>query len=478
VVEVTQASIVRRAAWLLVCVVGCTSTASDPPSPASVPNDDAVGTASPPSNPTTTTKKAETPGRAVLVPFGLPMLAPRAGARWAIGSLHWIERGGGDAAGAVVELSLDDGATWIAATPEPATMYMPNTPSRFLWRVPPTTSTRARFRARDAAGRAPEAVEIVIIPSQAATYLWNDVSDAAGWVWRDGAALESFGGRLRLIGGWNPFDFVDTFSTTNQVWSTADGASWIADEQAPWEERHSFGSAVIGDKLFVMGGDALHAHYQPDVWWTTDGSGWTRATDSAPWGSRVLHHAVALGGALYVMGGQTLPGWVDTDTVPVTFYNDVWKSNDGATWTRLSEHAPWPARGAICGHAVLDGQMWLLGGGTYDTSDASTRTLYNDVWSSKDGVEWTRHEDAPWFPREYHSVATFDGRLWVMAGYTFVDNENHNDVWYSSDGENWYDLPGTPWYERHAASATATAQGLLITSGASETTDVSLLTRQ
>ena len=33
-------------------------------------------------------------------------------------------------------------------------------------------------------------------------------------------------------------------------------------------------------------------------------------------------------------------------------------------------------------------------------------------------MTWTRHlEEAPWHPRQYHDVAVFDGRMWVMEGY-------------------------------------------------------------
>ena len=41
------------------------------------------------------------------------------------------------------------------------------------------------------------------------------------------------------------------------------------------------------------------------------------------------------------------------------------------------------------GSAVFQGQIWLLGGGTYDTPTTPTRSFYNDVWSSADGVHWS-----------------------------------------------------------------------------------------
>jgi hypothetical protein len=47
-------------------------------------------------------------------------------------------------------------------------------------------------------------------------------------------------------------------------------------------------------------------------------------------------------------------------------------------------------------------------------------------------------------------VAEFDGKMWVMEGYT--GGGNAKDVWYSSDGISWTELPNTPWGARHAAS--------------------------
>ena len=104
----------------------------------------------------------------------------------------------------------------------------------------------------------------------------------------------------------------------------------------------------------------------------------------------------------------------------------------------------------IGGGAVFRDRMWILGGGIYDMPRRPARSFFNDVWSSPDGVRWTRHlEQAPWAPRQYHEVAVFDDRLWVLEGYA---GRNLNDVWHSDDGRHWEPVPGTPWAPRHAAS--------------------------
>jgi len=175
------------------------------------------------------------------------------------------------------------------------------------------------------------------------------------------------------------------------------------------------------------------------------------------------------------MGGQTLPPFAPA---PERFYNDVWSSEDGKTWTRVLEHAPWTPRGMIGGSAVFRGRMWLLGGGTYDTPDKPQRLYFTEVWSTADGINWKKHADAPWHPRQYHDVAVFDGKMWVMeGGHADLHPCNMKDVWYSADGETWQELPGTPWLPRHAASAFVHAGALWMVAGNNMTSDAWKLTK-
>ena len=126
-----------------------------------------------------------------------------------------------------------------------------------------------------------------------------------------------------------------------------------------------------------------------------------------------------------------LGGWNPGDEVhfPLicnseVFHNDVWSTIDGVSWTRAVESAPWPPRGMIGGAAVHDGRMWILGGGMYDTPASPVRKFYNDVWSSADGVDWTELPDTPWAPRHAASVFVHDESLWMVAG-----NNMEPDVW-------------------------------------------------
>ncbi len=307
-------------------------------------------------------------------------------------------------------------------------------------------------------------------------YTWTSVNPAAAFAPRDGAGAVGLGGRMWLLGGWNPLDPINFPAVTNsEVWSSVDGFEWTLELlEAPWEGRHTAGYASLAGRIWVIGGDVSRGHYQNDVWSSGDGKVWERVTERVPWDNRVLFHTVTKDGAVFVMGGQTLPQFASEVTAAV-FYNDVWRSEDGASWTRITDNAGWSARGMIGGQAVLNGRMWVLGGGTYDTPEVPTREFKNDVWSSADGVTWRQDlVEAPWEPRQYHDVAAWDGKLWVIAGYHVG---NLSDVWYSADGQTWLEVPNTPWAARHASSIFVHDDALWVVTGNNLTSDVWKLTR-
>ncbi|HJN15750.1 MAG TPA: hypothetical protein QGH10_09680 [Armatimonadota bacterium] len=314
--------------------------------------------------------------------------------------------------------------------------------------------------------------------AMAQEYVWEEVTLEADFAGRDGAGIVVYEDKMWLLGGWNPGDKVNFPAICNsEVWSSTDGAEWTLKLlKAPWEGRHTAGYAVHDQKMWIVGGDCIAGEYQTDVWSTADGVDWTLVNPKVPWWRRVLHHTVVHDQKIWVLGGQTLPGFIASEDEDI-YYNDVWCSEDGAEWTRVTEHAPWAPRGMIGGSAVMNGRMWLLGGGTYDTPDHPQRLFYNDVWSSADGVNWECHtEAAPWEPRQYHEVAVFDGKLWVMEGYEGV--ANRKDVWYSEDGTNWTELKDTPWAPRHAASVCVYDGGLWMIAGNNMFPDAWKLTRR
>jgi len=306
-------------------------------------------------------------------------------------------------------------------------------------------------------------------------YHWTKITDEAAFAPRDGAGALVFQNQMWLLGGWNPGDKEFFPHVCNsEVWSTPDGKTWTLQTHADWEGRHTAGYAVHRDKMWIVGGDANQGHYQNDVWKSADGILWEQVSSAIPWGPRALHYTVSFDDKLWIMGGQTVPQFAPAQEA---FYNDVWNSADGKTWQCVIEHAPWSQRGMIGGSVVFGNKIWLLGGGTYDTANRPEREYFNEVWSTPDGISWQRHADAPWTPRQYHDVAVFDDKMWVLEGYN-RNSGNRNDVWFSADGENWQEVPATPWAPRHAASVFVFQNALWMVAGNNMTSDVWKLQRK
>jgi hypothetical protein len=327
-------------------------------------------------------------------------------------------------------------------------------------------------------------------PAKPVAYEWVKVTTTAAFAPRDGAGALSYRGQMWLLGGWNPAAAQRQFFPricNNEVWSSRDGAEWKLekpntfkdrsfDPTSDWEGRHTAGYAVYRDKMWIIGGDVNQGSYQNDVWNSDDGKKWNLVNRDkpVPWGPRALHYTVVHADKIWVIGGQTMPAFAKSDE---TFYRDVWTTQDGVTWEQVKPKEPfWPQRGMIGGSAVHKGRIWILGGGTYDTPKIPTREYRNDVWSSADGITWEQHvAAAPWAARQYHDVAAWDDRLWVMEGYA---KANRNDVWYSADGTHWHEIPNTPWKPRHAASVFVHGGALWMVAGNNMEPDVWKLRRK
>ena len=417
----------------------------------------------------------------------IELTSPNGGEHWSVDSQHWITWTSVAGISAVkIEFSTDGGDAWATAISvadgrtADSVSSLPDQTNKFLWKVPPQLTSRCRVRIstpqHTSVGDASDA-DFSIIPSQESeSYRWTSITLKAPFAGRDGAGAVVFKSRMWLLGGWNLGDRISFPDICNsEVWSSADGLNWILEvPQAPWEGRHTAGYVGYDNKIWIVGGDANQHHYQNDVWNTKDGVHWTLVNDCVPWRPRVLHYTLVHNRKIWVMGGQTLPQFAPSVPEEV-FYNDVWNSHDGVSWTQVTQSAAWAPRGMIGGYVVFKDRMWILGGGTYDTPSIPARTFYNEVWSSADGVDWKRHvEFAPWQPRQYHDVAVFDGKMWVLEGYD--GDSNRDDVWYSSDGANWYELPNTPWAPRHAASVFTYDHALWVVAGNNMFPDVWRLT--
>ncbi len=311
------------------------------------------------------------------------------------------------------------------------------------------------------------------------------------WRIRDGNTTTWFpaAGRFFMVGGWNGLHEPDGFSpvepgsvhpplnTTNEVWSSPDGVAWTLElphGHDRFQRRHAHNTVVWKDRLWVIGGDAHQGFDNHDVLSSADGVDWTEELPpgTPPWAPRSLQFTGVFDGRLWTGGGQTLIG-PEADYV---FHNDLWVSDDGRAWTQVLTDAPgdpsrWPGCSALDGLVEWKGELWLAGCARY--YEAAGHEFFREVWSSPDGVTWRRHATPPWPGRIWHNVAVWDGKLWVLFGYSQGDNalgwprDNSKEAWYTEDGEHWTSAtwPDSPVPGSHAQGVAVTDEAIWLVGG-------------
>lgn len=237
---------------------------------------------------------------------------------------------------------------------------------------------------------------------------WSTASHNAREAIRPGASQIFFKDRFWLMGGmkdWSQF--------TNEIWSSPDAINWTLESSAaPWAARRNALLVEFQSKLWLMSGwessgkknvTPLRSHR--DVWQSADGRVWTKLPVTLPESDEKL---VVFNNQMWLLGKA-----------------GAWRSNDGVTWQQTASGDPFVNRRAY-GAVVFRNNIWLFGGLHGDMTT-------NEVWSSNDGVNWTREKNAPWFPRGGEYSIVFDGKLWIYGGKTGAKYDRADDVWFMTN---------------------------------------------
>ena len=193
-----------------------------------------------------------------------------------------------------------------------------------------------------------------------------------------------------------------------------------------------------------------------DVWRSRDGIHWMEMTEAAPWAGRAGLSSVVHKGEIYIMGGSFNDDPAVIGGPPTRIYfNDVWKSRNGRDWVKLTNNAPWePRAGAIT--VVKNGYIYLLGGEDGFTclpDSPRCPPYYNDVWRTRDGANWELvTASADWAPRPGHQVVVLLNHFILFGGFGLSDDPsdpfkaaNPMDVWVSKNGADWSQVSDSPW---------------------------------
>lgn len=276
---------------------------------------------------------------------------------------------------------------------------------------------------------------------------WNPLTRNASWSPRDGTALLFHNDRVWIFGGSASNEILDV----GDGWSTADGINWQRElAQAPWTPSANSMSVAFAGRMWRMGGFVRRENkFVPisEIWSSSDGRNWTLAASPA-WEARGGGALAVHNGKLWLLGGTRHPeNEGDRPTL-----GDVWSTENGVDWTRVVLNAPWMPR-AFHAAATYDDKLWVMGGGHWGVNPV----FYRDVWCSADGVNWERRSsNAAWRARIWAAAASYNGLLWMMGGFTGQVRGGTNDIWYSTDGRNWYPYLSSPvWPARLAHSVLA-----------------------
>ena len=105
------------------------------------------------------------------------------------------------------------------------------------------------------------------------------------------------------MGDWRR-DQSDLDVVRNEIWRSADGATWdfVVSATAGFDDRERHQAVSQGGTLWVMGGVNDNGADFSDVWWSTNGSDWMQSGSFDP--GRSSHQMVYHKGSLWVIGGS------------------------------------------------------------------------------------------------------------------------------------------------------------------------------
>jgi hypothetical protein len=195
-----------------------------------------------------------------------------------------------------------------------------------------------------------------------ATALWTS-ADGASWSRVD--LLKAFGGAAVGDVSAGPKGYMavsrssDSSSAEPAVWLSADGQIWHAVSLAPetFQDAYLARGTVLADGFLVAGrigsvegwGGGDFPSTTPAIWWSADGSDWSRVTLADAAATPEAEAAITT-----IAAGKLVADVASWDCSCSPEGDDqAWTSNDGRTWTAAAAQFPSPAVVLSDGHQAL-----------------------------------------------------------------------------------------------------------------------------
>ncbi|MGS0528237.1 Kelch repeat-containing protein [Zobellia nedashkovskayae] len=216
----------------------------------------------------------------------------------------------------------------------------------------------------------------------------------------------------------------------SDIWSSTNGIDWVRNDlSGPFGSREGHSTLVYDNKLWVIGGTKV-TEQMNDVWYSEDGITWTEAASSTQFSPRTDHTTVVFNDKMYLMGGTTIQ-----DFSPL-FYNDIYTSTDGINWTEVATESVFEIR-ANHTSLVYDNKMWVIGGWQAVTNQETMEqdvVSFADVWYSDNGTQWNKLSGSDSYTgRLGHASTVFENKILISGGLNIDQDDNlrshYNDVW-------------------------------------------------
>ncbi|HQU84190.1 MAG TPA: hypothetical protein PKY59_13730 [Pyrinomonadaceae bacterium] len=272
-------------------------------------------------------------------------------------------------------------------------------------------------------------------------YVWENVTKAA-------AFRPNYNFPVFLVGG-------EMFALNEGGWFSKDGKNWTKSAipesglNSAYQKYVQLNGAVYS--LGAMSGNYEKFTIDTKILRTTDGKSWETVAEKSNLPQRVFYGAIVFKEKVWMIGGFD----------GKKYHNDVWNSADGVNWMQVTKKAEFSER-TISKIVVFKDKIWIFGGGVIDGEKTNNPNSENEIWSSENGINWTKHE-AKAENKLAGSPIVFDGKLWLV-GANRNDGNFGNAFMISGDGVNWKSQ-SAPWSPRGGTVVWVFGDKLFMTGG-------------
>jgi hypothetical protein len=256
--------------------------------------------------------------------------------------------------------------------------------------------------------------------------------------------------KLLDSGQWKKSYNFQMFTIDDKLWVFHSEGSWFSTDGVHWTKSKlsnpiknlaflkyvNFKNAVLG--LGQFEGNIEKYNFKPEIYKTTDFKHWETISKNSNLPRRFFYQPFVFNDKIWIIGGED----------KTTKYADIWNSTDGIVWTKQKDNLPFGKR-SNSKIVALNGTLYLLN---------------NDVWASKDGLEWKLVTNEIFKGEDIfgYSVAVLDNKIWLLGC-----NRNgrfESQVFVSSEGKTWKGQ-NAPWTPRGGVASTVFNNKIYMTGG-------------